>query len=336
MRTDRYGFFNIRMESIGGYGAHIAGRILAEAGIVHQGLGGSNFSSYGSEKKGSPVKAFIRFCAPDQEVRNAAPIEEPDVIAVFHEALARTQSVTAGLTTDGVVLLNTIRTPAEARQLLGMSYGTIGVIDAIGIALAEGSRPNMVMLGALCRAMPFLNPDHVRAAIAETFERKYPKTVPGNLRAFDRGYEEVRFEEIAVPADFERPPTGRPAPAYGYLNAPLGGVISLPGSSAAKDLSASRQGFLPDFLREKCIDCAQCDLTCPDMCFVWTMGTDRRGRPALVLEGIDYQYCKGCLKCIEACPTQALVTRREEDGWADEHTVAQLFAGTKEESTCSR
>jgi pyruvate ferredoxin oxidoreductase gamma subunit len=62
-------------------------------------------------------------------------------------------------------------------------------------------------------------------------------------------------------------------------------------------------------------------MVCPDYCFVWEQGVDKRGRPAMVLKGIDYQYCKGCLKCVEACPTDALQDLREEDGYAAAHTV---------------
>jgi pyruvate ferredoxin oxidoreductase gamma subunit len=113
----------------------------------------------------------------------------------------------------------------------------------------------------------------------------------------------------------------RPDPLYGYMNAPLGGVIVNPGNMARKDLSASRQGFLPAFNRATCIDCAQCDMVCPDFCFVWEQGLDKRGRPANNLVGINYQYCKGCLKCVEACPTDALQDTREVDGYAEEHAV---------------
>jgi len=49
------GSFGIRFESIGGLGAHLAGKILAEAVVLRQGLNGAHFSSYGSEKKGTPV-----------------------------------------------------------------------------------------------------------------------------------------------------------------------------------------------------------------------------------------------------------------------------------------
>ena len=78
------GFFGIRFESIGGLGAHLAGKILAEAGVLRQGLNGAHFSSYGSEKKGTPVKSFVRFCPADHEVRTSSPVENPQVVAVFH------------------------------------------------------------------------------------------------------------------------------------------------------------------------------------------------------------------------------------------------------------
>ena len=45
----------------------------------------------------------------------------------------------------------------------------------------------------------------------------------------------------------------------------------------------------------------------------------------MVLKGIDYQYCKGCLKCVEACPFDALKTIAEEDGWAEAHRVPHVW-----------
>ncbi|MFO7171964.1 MAG: 2-oxoacid:acceptor oxidoreductase family protein [Bacillota bacterium] len=321
---DEWGFFGIRFESIGGYGAHIAGRMLAEAGVVYMGFNGSNFSSYGSEKKGSPVKAYVRFCDSDQEVRTSAPIEEPHVIAVFHEALIHTQPVAAGLREDGTIIVNTRKSPEEIRELLGLEYGTVATVDAITIAVEEKTRVNTAMLGALCRVVPFIDPEAVKAVIRDTFGKKYPHTVPGNLRTFDRGYESVRMMTITPRPGFVREPYRRPDPPYGYLNAPIGGLILSAGNSVVKDLSASRQGYLPAFDREKCIDCAQCDIVCPDYCFVWEKGTDKKGRPAMVLKGIDYQYCKGCLKCVEACPTGALQEKLEEDGWAKAHRVPRF------------
>jgi pyruvate ferredoxin oxidoreductase gamma subunit len=322
---DEYGFYNIRLESIGGYGANIAGKMLAEAGVLYQGLNGSNFSSYGSEKKGSPVKSFIRFAEPGTEVRISSPIEEPHVICIFHEALIRTEPVISGLRPGGVVIVNTKKSPAEIREVLKLDHAIIGTFDAMTIAVETKSRVNMAFLGAICKAAPFLDQSAVKELITDTFTRKYPLTVPGNLLCFERGKNEVTFESFVPEVTEEARPFRRPGPLYGYMEAPLGGIVVNPGNTIKKDLSASRQGFLPAFDRATCIDCAQCDIVCPDFCFVWDQGVDKRGRPAMNLLGIDYQYCKGCLKCVEACPTDALADLREPDGYAQEHRVQHNY-----------
>ena len=83
-----------------------------------------------------------------------------------------------------------------------------------------------------------------------------------------------------------------------------------------RDLSISREGFVPALDLEKCVHCGLCDVVCPDLCFVWEVEDE-----AVRLRGIDYRYCKGCRKCTETCPTGALTEIREEEGWADAHRV---------------
>ena len=82
-------YFEVRFESIGGLGAHAAGQVLATASVVRMGLNGAHFSSYGSEKKGSLIRSYVRLAAGDRPIRTSAPIERPDVIVVFHAALLR-------------------------------------------------------------------------------------------------------------------------------------------------------------------------------------------------------------------------------------------------------
>lgn len=326
VRNER-GFFEIRLESIGGLGANVAAQIFAEAGVLYAGLNGSNFASYGSEKKGSPVKGFIRFTDSGRDIRDATPIERPHVLGVFHEALLHAAGgVLGGLYADSIVIVNTRKQPDELARSIGRTSGTIGVLPALDIAVDEGSRVNMAMLGALARACPFVPVEAVEEAIRGSLGVRYPQLLAANLKAFRRGYDEVRFLELGAGDEEAEVEFIRPGPVLGYETAPAGGTIPAPGNTIHKDLSASRQGFLPEFLREKCTDCAQCDLVCPDFCFVWEEGVDRRGRPAMVLKGIDYQYCKGCLKCVEACPFDALVTIEEEDSWAAANRVPHVWA----------
>lgn len=324
-KTNDLGFFEIRLESIGGLGANLAGKMLAEAGVFGLGLNGSNFSSYGSEKKGSPVKGFIRFCEPDVEIRDHSPIEEPHVVAVFHEALYKTIDVVAGLNANGIVLVNSTRDFDDVRKDLKLEYGTLAIVDALGISVEEKTKVNTAMLGALYKICDFLDPDDMRQVITKTFEKKYPHLVESNIRTFDRGYNEVTFKKYEVPAGAEGKSFSRPLPRLGYLTQELGGVISTPANSILKDLSGSRQGFIPEFKQEACINCAACDNVCPDFCFVWEAGEDKKGRKQMFLKGIDYQYCKGCLKCVEACPTDALGELREMIGYTDANRVKQNF-----------
>ena len=83
---DPSGFFEIRFESIGGLGAHAAGQILARAAVLKMNLNGSHFSSYGSEKKGSVIRSYVRLGAADKPIRTSAPIDSPDVPSWFFTA----------------------------------------------------------------------------------------------------------------------------------------------------------------------------------------------------------------------------------------------------------
>lgn len=325
-KVNELGFFEIRLESIGGLGANLAGKMLAEAGVVGVGLNGVSFSSYGSEKKGSPVKAHIRFCYPDTNIRDTTPVERPHVVGIFHEALSKTVNVISGIYEDSIVLVNSQKSPEQLKENMNLLGGTIAVIDATGIALEEKNRVNMAMLGGLFRLCDFLDPDTMRDVIRKSLEKKYPHAVQPALNTFDRGYNEVKFQTFRLEEGQQMPPYVRSdTPLLGYETQSMGGAILNPGNSILKDLSISRAGMMPHFDVEKCIHCANCDNVCPDFCFVWEEQPDKRGRMQMFLQGIDYQYCKGCLKCVVACPTDALVGAREEEGYAEQNRVPHRF-----------
>ena len=222
-------------------------------------------------------------------------------------------------------MVNTTRDFDEVKKSLQLEYGSLAIVDALGIAVEEKTKVNTAMLGALFRIVDFLDPEAMRSVIRKTFEKKYPHLVESNIRTFDRGYNEVQFKKYEVPEGAQGKAFERSKPVFGYETQPIGGVIYNPGNSILKDLSGSRQGFLPEYHGDKCIHCAACDTVCPDLCFVWDKGLDKKGRSQMFLSGIDYQYCKGCLKCVEACPVEALTTKREEANFAEENRVPQKF-----------
>lgn len=307
-------FFEVRFESIGGLGAHAAGQVLAAAAVLKLGLNGAHFSSYGSEKKGSPIRSFVRLGPADQPIRTSAPVEAPDVIVVFHAALLRNPVTFAGLKAGGTLIYNA--PPGPAPDVLAALPRTARVlrVDALGIANAEKSRPNAVFLGTLSAVYPFLDAGAVLDALGAEFKGKHPEAVASNERAFKRGGRE--FEEIQNVGRAEGDlPIVRPEPVWGYETQPAGGYIPSAGNTVWNDLSTSRTGTLPVLHAEECIHCGLCDLVCPDYCLVWGDGADGDEYERRLL-GIDYRYCKGCLRCVESCPSGALKKEAETPGLA--------------------
>ena len=317
------GTFEIRFESIGGLGAHGASQVLAAAAVLRLGLNGASFSSYGSEKKGSLVRSFVRLAPADAPIRTSAPVETPDALVVFHGALIRSHATFAGLRAGGTVIVNAPAGPLPELARLPKAARVFRA-DAGLIAVEEGSRPNAVLLGAFCAALPLFDAEVVLAALGEEFAGKHPEAVASNERAFRRGGEELEDLTGVGTADGDLP-VARSEPAWGYTTQPEGGIVVAPGSTAWNDLSTSRTGWLPVLDTGKCVHCGMCDLVCPDICLVWADG-EPGGMFQRVLKGVDYRYCKGCLRCVESCPTGALAKTGETPGLAEALRVP-LFPG---------
>jgi pyruvate ferredoxin oxidoreductase gamma subunit len=311
-------FFEIRFESIGGLGAHGAGQILAGAAVLRLGLNGAHFSSYGSEKKGSVVRSYIRLGPSSKPIRTSSPVETPDVVVIFHDALLRLPTSLAGLKEDSILIFNgpSGTVPSELTRLPKLTR--IVRVDATRIALEEKSRPNAVLLGTLSAVVPFLTSKVVLEALTEEFAGKHAEAVASNERAFLRGAKEFEMLEGIGQGETALPPV-RSSPIWGYETAPMGGRIPNAGNSIWNDLSASRTGWLPVFHSEKCIHCGLCDMVCADLCLVWEPAEN--GKDQMHMMGIDYRYCKGCMRCVESCPTEALTREIETPGLADQLRV---------------
>ncbi len=323
-RVNDSGCYEMRLESIGGLGANLCGKLLGELGAAYLGLNAAAFSSYGSEKRGSPVKSYIRWSAPNQEILHNSPVERPNLLVLFHEALSATLPVTAGVKADCTLVINTKSSTKEARERLKLHAGTICCIDALELALKSKSRINMVMLGATAKASGFIPLEAVKAVVTDTLGKKYPAILENNLAGLELGYNSVKSEHFDPDGKYEEVPYKEAKSRWGYKNAPIGGANPHFGSTVSNDLSPSREGFIPLFLPEKCIHCGLCDTTCPDMVFQFLPG-EYRGKPTMMNRGLDYHHCKGCLRCVDVCPTGALVSGKEQ-----EHPDKKWFVRNKD------
>lgn len=320
--TNESGYYEMRLESIGGLGANLCGKMLGELGMKYLGLNSVSFSSYGSEKTGTPVKAFIRYCHMEKEIRIHAPVVHPHILAVFHEALIEKNAILEGCTAQTRVVLNTGLTAEEASEKYHIPVAMLCCIPAQRIAMECKSRINVVMLGAIGRVMDFVSLELLQQICKDAIGKKYPDALLGNLEGIRRGFEEVvdgkdRKREIGVnPKAYDKQVSQLFASddkqEWGYQTAPMGGINPCRGNSVINDLSPSRQGYIPVFIKGNCINCSLCDTACPDMVFQFEMG-EYKGRKMMVNMGLDYYHCKGCLRCVDVCPSQALVKAVEAD-----------------------
>ncbi|MFG6367472.1 MAG: 2-oxoacid:acceptor oxidoreductase family protein [Lachnospiraceae bacterium] len=319
-------YYEIRLESIGGLGANLCGKMVGELAVKYLNLNSAGFSSYGSEKTGTPVKGYIRFCLPEREIRVHSPIVNPDLLVIFHQALMRDEKTWKGCGAQTQVIIALDYGQEEMMGNLPETIGNCYVVNARQIAMETKSRINVVMLGAMAKVMGFVELESARQICKDSLGKKYPAALESNLKGLEQGFEQVHQlskAEIAIVKSRTGKENSSDMPdggqEWGYVTAPIGGVNPRFGSTVTADLSPSRQGYVPVFIKERCINCGLCDSTCPDMVFQFAEG-EFKGRKMMVNRGLDYYHCKGCMRCVDVCPVNALVR-----GVEAEHADKQYF-----------
>jgi 2-oxoacid:acceptor oxidoreductase gamma subunit (pyruvate/2-ketoisovalerate family) len=177
----------IRFHGRGGQGAVVASKILAHA-YFKQGLYVQAFPSFGMERKGAAVSAFVRLdSAPIVE---RGDIKNPAVVIVLDSSLLRKVDVTQGAKPNALILLNCKEN--ENQNPIKGSFRVAGV-DAVKIALHHGlgskTAPiiNTVILGAYAR----MSGDLELANLLEAIEKGVPVNQKQNMAAAEAAYEAV-------------------------------------------------------------------------------------------------------------------------------------------------
>lgn len=336
-------YYEIRLESIGGLGANLCGKMLGELGLKFLNLNSTSFSSYGSEKTGTPVKGFIRYCKSEKEIRVHYPVVEPDLLVIFHQALLKDETVWKGCNKDTTVIVAVEDGQDEemSKRLSAMirehNLEAVYTIKAQKIAMETHSRINVVMLGAALKIMGLEDVSVGEKICEDTLGKKYPEALKNNIEGIRRGFTELEVlscteedgSNIEKNSNIQEPPNHKANrkndnPHWGYDNAPIGGINPRFGSTVIADLSPSRQGYIPLFIKDRCINCGLCHTACPDMVFQFAKG-EYKGKEMMLNQGLDYYHCKGCLRCVDVCPVNALVR-----GVEAEHPVKEFFLPSQE------
>ena len=183
----------IRWHGRGGQGVVTAGKLLAETALG-TGQYFQAFPDYGPERMGAPIKAYTRLSP--EPINLHCQVEDPDIVLVLDPTLLSTVPVTEGLQEDGVLLVNTSKSPIEIRAVTGFKTGKVCTVDASHISIEELGREitNTPMIGALAKATGLFEIDDLVAQTRKRFAKLMMKQgiIDANERAMRRAVEEVQ------------------------------------------------------------------------------------------------------------------------------------------------
>jgi len=187
----------IRWHGRGGQGAKTAALLFGEAAL-DTGMYIQAFPEYGPERTGAPVQSFNRLSK--KPIRIHSGITNPDIVLVLDPTLVKKVNVLEGLPEDGVIIINTSKSPQEIREELGIQGRKVFTVDAYDIAMRTIGRPipNTPMLGALIKATGILDFEKMLESVRAKLQRKFrtrPEIVDKNIEAIKLAYQETKGEE---------------------------------------------------------------------------------------------------------------------------------------------
>lgn len=182
----------VRWHGRGGQGAKTASYVLAIA-AAEQGWQVQAFPEYGAERRGAPMKSYVRIS--DAPIRLRCGVEHPTVVVVLDPTLLGSENVTEGLNEGAIVLVNTSESPEAIRSRLARKDVKLCTVDATQISMDTIGRniPNTPMLGALAKVSDVVTVEGAQKAVKGQLGSKLSEAVlQGNYQAIQRAYEEVQ------------------------------------------------------------------------------------------------------------------------------------------------
>ncbi len=172
----------VRFHGRGGQGAVTSAEIIAQAAIG-KGEYAQAFPSFGPERRGAPVLAFLR--VSDKPIRLRSRVYKPNAVIILDATLLGTVNPTEGLKEGGFVIINTHK-PAD--ELISLFPGrNIAFVDASKIAREELGVPitNTTMLGSLVKVTNVVSLESMEGPVKSRFGVNAQKNINAYTRAFN-------------------------------------------------------------------------------------------------------------------------------------------------------
>jgi len=179
----------VRWHGRGGLGAVTSAELIARA-ATNEGKYAQAFPSFGPERRGAPVIAFLRIS--DEFIRIRTDIHEPDIVVVLDPGLLRVVDVTAGLKENSRIVVNSRKSPEQLKSDFGYKW-PIASVNATKIARETIKLPitNTAMIGAFLKVTDVVKID----SLVEVLKERFGARAEANIEAMKRAYNEIVIKE---------------------------------------------------------------------------------------------------------------------------------------------
>jgi 2-oxoacid:acceptor oxidoreductase gamma subunit (pyruvate/2-ketoisovalerate family) len=189
----------VRFHSLGGQGAVTLINMLAQAGDL-VGHRVQAFPFFGAERRGAPVRAYVRM--DDKEIYLRSEISRPDYLVIMSPSLIEA-GLPEGTKEDTVVLVN--MTEQDGKEHLSDLPFEVNVVDATSIAIELGMEVegmpvvNIVFLGAVSYLTELVSLEAVTDVIRESVP---PRRLDSSMEAARRGFTSVvKIKEVKAKSE---------------------------------------------------------------------------------------------------------------------------------------
>ncbi len=157
----------------GGQGAITASQIVAQVAYTEGYKGVTTAPSFGAERRGAPVAAFLRLS--NEPVRKFSQVNNPDVIVVLDPTLLPILKLEQKYDKRATVIVNSTMSPEELNLA---QFKKVGIADITSIALENNLTMagvailNTPILGAFVKTTNLVTLSSVEKAIIAKFSRE--------------------------------------------------------------------------------------------------------------------------------------------------------------------
>jgi 2-oxoacid:acceptor oxidoreductase gamma subunit (pyruvate/2-ketoisovalerate family) len=166
-------YIEVRWHGRGGQGAVTAAEILAQAAFYEGFKGVTAAPFFGAERRGAPVIATNRFAR--DPVRTLSLVQKPSIVVVLDETILRVVDVTAGMSAQGIVIINSKKTPDQialpAPVRVAVTDATRWATEA-GPIISGAVLSNTAILGGFSSATGLISMESIEKALREHFQSK--------------------------------------------------------------------------------------------------------------------------------------------------------------------